>query len=62
MCFLERVIFGFKGIFNPEGGAIWTNREQKMYAKFNFLQNGTSWAQLAQKPTELHIVCDWHPL
>ena len=62
MRFLERVTFVFKGIFHPEGGGIWTNRGQKMYGKFNFLQNGASRAQLAQKPTELQLVCDWHRL
>ena len=57
MRFLQRVTFVFQGIFHPEGGEIWQNRGQKMYAKFYFLQDGAGRAQLALKLTELQLVC-----
>ena len=62
MHFLKRAPYVFQGIIHPEGGVILTNRGQKMYAKFNFLHDGASRVQLAQKPTELQLVCErYHP-
>ena len=62
MHFLKRAPHVFQGIFHREGGLILTNQWQKMYAKFNFLHDGASRVQLAQKATELQLVCDSYHL
>ena len=59
--FFLATTFDFGGVFGQEGARILKNRGQKMYAKFNFLQDGTIRERLSLIATELQPVCEGHP-